>query len=623
MSVPQVYFDIAIGGKPAGRLIFELRTDVVPRTAENFLALVTGEKGISSISKKKLSYKGCAFHRLIPGFMLQGGDFTRGDGTGGESIYGPRFADENFKLKHDRPYLLSMANAGPNTNASQFFITFAATPHLDGKHVVFGRLIDGVPCLRQLEQLPTGANDKPRQPVVIAECGLVTEDMPGQAAAGTAGTAHTGPVITRAADLFGKSRGNVLSSMRAEGVPLSFGASHGAGGAGAGMIVAEESRLSSLVQQGVSSKQGKATATSLPSVRGLGSSLGRGLGGIAAMLQPIAKGDEEEEEEEQEGRQDAGKKQAEAAAQESTIESAAVDAEPDDSHHQAERGPSEVGTTEQEVGTQGHGTGAGGNAAQDRLHALRQKLAAQQRGVRAEVAAEARRTVDPTAATRHARGGGGQGDEVARQAAAHKAKLADLERQEQEGAESAAAPSAAAGAPSGGTSKRKRGEDVPDMLRVTAAEAEIWEEKQAEKAARVVDSYGWAVMGPGAQHRSYEKRLKALPGAKEGGASGGELDASARAAAAMGPHNDDLLATVAASSVAYTRPGVEALDRMTSELDEVAARRAAFSRRRAVGDDASVPYVNEANRAFNARIAKDFDKYTVEVKQALERGTAL
>ncbi|KAI8982391.1 peptidyl-prolyl cis-trans isomerase D [Mycotypha africana] len=173
MSNPRVFFDVSIGGKPEGRIVFELFRDIVPKTAENFRALCTGEKGEGK-SGKPLSYKGCTFHRIIKNFMVQGGDFTAGNGTGGESIYGEKFEDENFELKHDKPFLLSMANAGPNTNGSQFFITTVPTPHLDNKHVVFGKVLKGKGVVRTLEFLET-QQDKPLQEAVITNCGELAE----------------------------------------------------------------------------------------------------------------------------------------------------------------------------------------------------------------------------------------------------------------------------------------------------------------------------------------------------------------------------------------------------------------------------------------------------------------
>ncbi len=168
---PRVFFDISIGGKPAGRLTFELFADAVPKTAENFRALCTGEKG-TGVSGKPLSYKGSSFHRIIPDFMCQGGDFTAGNGTGGESIYGMKFKDENFNLKHDQPGLLSMANAGPNTNGSQFFITTTVTPWLDGKHVVFGVLREGKDVLQAMEACGTNSG-RPTTAIAITDCGEV------------------------------------------------------------------------------------------------------------------------------------------------------------------------------------------------------------------------------------------------------------------------------------------------------------------------------------------------------------------------------------------------------------------------------------------------------------------
>lgn len=154
----------------------ELYTDVTPKTAENFRALCTGEKGnCVSDPSKKLHYKGCTFHRIIKDFMCQGGDFTHGSGIGGESIYGQKFDDENFDRKHDVPFLLSMANSGPGTNGSQFFITTVPTPHLNGKHVVFGRVTKGTDVVRLMEHCEKGAQDKPVLPVVIADCGELAE----------------------------------------------------------------------------------------------------------------------------------------------------------------------------------------------------------------------------------------------------------------------------------------------------------------------------------------------------------------------------------------------------------------------------------------------------------------
>jgi len=171
MPNPSVFFDIAIGGKASGRIVFKLYADKVPKTAENFRCLCTGEKDKTK-SGVPLSYKGSKFHRVIPGFMLQGGDFTAGNGTGGESIYGVKFADESFELKHTKAGLLSMANAGPNTNGSQFFVTTVPCAWLDGKHVVFGEVLEGMDLVKDIEKLGS-ANGRTSKDIVIADCGEV------------------------------------------------------------------------------------------------------------------------------------------------------------------------------------------------------------------------------------------------------------------------------------------------------------------------------------------------------------------------------------------------------------------------------------------------------------------
>ncbi|KAK7097207.1 peptidyl-prolyl cis-trans isomerase D-like [Littorina saxatilis] len=173
---PRVFFDVSIGDENVGKIAFELFADKVPKTAENFRALCTGEKGESSKPGVNLHFKGTIFHRIIKDFMIQGGDFTNHNGTGGESIYGEKFEDENLELKHDRPFLLSMANAGPNTNGSQFFITTVPTPHLDNKHVVFGEVIVGQSVVRELEDVEK-EGETPLKECKIVDCGELPADF--------------------------------------------------------------------------------------------------------------------------------------------------------------------------------------------------------------------------------------------------------------------------------------------------------------------------------------------------------------------------------------------------------------------------------------------------------------
>lgn len=166
------FFDIEIDTRPAGRIVFELYDDITPLTSKNFLALCTGSHGIGKHSGKPLHYKGSKFHRIIPEFMVQGGDITLGNGRGGESIYGPSFKDENFHVKHDKPFLLSMANCGKDTNSSQFFLTTVVCDWLDNKHTVFGEVIEGTEIVKKIEEEGT-AKGTPLRSVVISNCGEI------------------------------------------------------------------------------------------------------------------------------------------------------------------------------------------------------------------------------------------------------------------------------------------------------------------------------------------------------------------------------------------------------------------------------------------------------------------
>lgn len=172
---PRCFLDISIDGKPEGKIIVELFAHACPKTAENFRSLCVGDKGIGKTTGKPLHFKGCPFHKIIKKYMIEGGDFSNQDGTGGESIYGEKFEDENFNFSHNETGLLSMVNTGPNTNGSQFFIICEPSPQLDEKHVVFGKVISGLNLVRTLENIET-ENNKPKKSCIIEDCGEIPEE---------------------------------------------------------------------------------------------------------------------------------------------------------------------------------------------------------------------------------------------------------------------------------------------------------------------------------------------------------------------------------------------------------------------------------------------------------------
>ena len=509
MAAPRVFFEVNVGGRTSGRIVFELFYDAVPKTAENFRALCTGEKGSGPVSRRPLHFKNSGFHRIIPGFMAQGGDFTSGDGTGGESIYGPRFADESFKLKHDRPFLLSMANAGPNTNNSQFFITFAPCPWLDGKHVVFGRVVEGTALVQQMERVVTGANDKPRAPITITDCGVVrtagdgtlsdaariealaraTEERLPPAAGPAAAAADEGPSQR------GGKRGGIAAVIADAGLPLHFGKQRaprpGSKAALAAAAESAESRgaaMARLVQLQMA-EQHKAAAAAQSSALASAANAA-----VAAAAEGGAGGDEGEGG----GDDDTGGKGgvdaagAPAAGGQGALPAAAA------------------GTAAASGGSVGCGGGGGG--LQDKLFQLRLKMNAGRKDNFEAVVAEHRRLDPPPPQPRQPGRKRGEADGVpAAEGAAPPARPPPAAA----ATRAAAAPEDSAGAGDDGEGeagvKRRRppaddglvaadaasaapaAAPLPWTMLETAHSAEAKAEREAEKQARVLGSYGWNV----------------------------------------------------------------------------------------------------------------------------------
>jgi len=564
---PRVYFDMELGGEPVGRIVMTLYADVTPRTAENFRALCTGEKGVSSRGTR-LHFKGSAFHRIIPGFMCQGGDFTSGDGTGGESIYGRTFPDENFILKHTGTGLLSMANAGPNTNGSQFFILTDPAPWLDGKHCCFGKVTEGLPVVKKIEAVGSRSGRPSRQPVIV-DCG----ELP--------------------------SRRQILAKIRAEQAEeaqLRIDPND--------IDPDEEARLRlKALRQGAAVGAGKAkrgipVKTAQDELRELEEAE---RAAAAAKAAEENRADEEETEEVEE--------ETEAAASEPANKRRKGDTRgglgSGDGGNRRERRAAARGQVDTEDGdVQGNiinnkeidtndGDGsdpfAGMNSRQRKLAELQQRMKQARRANESAVVAEKRKEEEVNA--RQPGGGGGGGD--------------------------------GQGNGGGDTSvkkwvdeKAKKREEELKRLGLSAEKAYLLEtaetaEAKAEKRKKKPAPKGHEAFNQAALYAAYERRTESikpdLESYEEGKANDPEFYR-------------------AGDSLAYGGAGgapKAAVDRMVAELNERQAKGSKFSRRRANTGDKDVDYINDRNAHFNKKIERAFGGYTQEIKANLERGTAL
>jgi cyclophilin family peptidyl-prolyl cis-trans isomerase len=532
---PHVFFDVKIGSKEAGRIEFELFADTTPRTAENFRCLCTGEKS-SKHTPRPLTFKNSIFHRIIAGFMAQGGDFTAADGTGGMSIYGPTFADENFIKRHNTSYLLSMANAGKNTNASQFFITFRATPHLDGKHVVFGRVTRGTEIVKALEHVPTDRSERPLHECFISNCGEITEQ--------DAAAAQVAVAVAKAK----AAKPDNSEEIRIEGFESSDEED-------------EDTKTTTAATTATTTTTDKKATTQAKKKQKTGGKAS------TETAQQVEKDDEETPAAStatatatSATNTKSKKRKATQAADEE--EEAAVAEDAEEVSEADAMGVPKKPQTEMEK----------------KLAAIKEKMNAARKETKREVQWEQKRI---TKKGKGGKKGGGASDESKPQS------------DYREAAEAWAAE------------MKENGED-PDkpFLYESAGAVQMRLEKKAKK--KDPNSSGLGAFNSDALYSHFKKRVAVVR--------------SKPAESALAVNDRD------ANTLTYGtdgRPADVNIDHMVEELRQHDIRRANYSRRRAFNEDSDVNYINERNRVFNKKVQRFYDKYTQEIKNNIERGTAL
>ncbi|KAA0177114.1 hypothetical protein FNF27_01444 [Cafeteria roenbergensis] len=595
MPRPVVYMDLSIGSSAAGRVLFELFSDTVPRTAENFRQLCTGEGGVGKSSGKRLHFLGCAFHRVIPGFMMQGGDFTAGDGTGGESVYGRTFRDEDLSAQHSTAGLLSMANAGPHTNGSQFFVLFRPAPHLDGKHVVFGRVVSGMDVVRAVERVPTGSGDRPKSAVVVSSCGELSPDEAAALTASAPSTSTRSAVLEASgaegtgAAAAARRRGEPewMVEARLMGVPVNFGRSQRSGapaprrggkargaparGRGAeawSEVAGRAAGLGELQRQSEGSDGDGATFTNqlAAEARGTEESLGDF---IRQQLQQkeLAKA------EKLRAAMAAAAGDASGGPADAGAQPTAETASPAGSASAASKAAAEAAAA---AAAPAPAPSAKVSAAQARLAALRDRAKAGRRETSKEAYFEARRGAGLD--TERMRAGKRRRDEAA------------------------------------GGEERDVADAVLDLDASTAREAAYKEEIKAKRAR---EHFGWAQHN-GRMEREYARDVAALPAgsaAALAAAASGEASAG-RVAEAVVPH---LASDSRHGAADFADPArVEALaGRIEGKISS------GVGRTRKVRQDEAPTYINDRNRRMNLMLERHYGKFAAETKESFERGTAL